>query len=183
MDNLACVESICELYLTGNPCTGWEGYKDYVIAKVSQLRRLDGEDITKSQRLIAKQRLKQLEQELKLKAQESLSTKEEERKRGESNENAYTKESRVKLYQEMQEAKKKEEEKNKENSMFKDYYEMEESLKRREPVSVYNAFGDIRQCNEGKYEFKYSESEDKTCVILEVWVPKFLDTSLINVDL
>jgi len=35
MENLACVESICELYMTGNPCTDWEGYKDYVIAKVS----------------------------------------------------------------------------------------------------------------------------------------------------
>ena len=44
----------------------------------------------------------------------------------------------------MQESKRKEEEKSKENSMFKDYYEMEESLKRKDPVSIYNNFGNIR---------------------------------------
>jgi protein TilB len=54
MDNLACCEAICELYLTGNPCCNWDGYKDYVIAKVLQLKRIDGEEISKSQRLAAK---------------------------------------------------------------------------------------------------------------------------------
>ncbi len=83
----------------------------------------------------------------------------------------------------MQEEKKLEEEKKKENSMFQDFYEMEQQLKNKEPPSIYNNFGDIRQCNEGKYEFLYSESKDKTCVILEMWVPKFMDTSLVNVDL
>ena len=34
MDTLAWCENMYELYLTGNPCTHWEGYKDYVIAKV-----------------------------------------------------------------------------------------------------------------------------------------------------
>lgn len=34
MDNLAACEEIKELYLTGNPCTHWEGYKEYVMAKV-----------------------------------------------------------------------------------------------------------------------------------------------------
>ena len=60
---------------------------------------------------------------------------------------------------------------------------MEDMMKKKEPVSVYNAQGEIRQCNEGRYEFKYSDSSDKTCVILEVWLPKFMDTSLINIDL
>ncbi len=83
----------------------------------------------------------------------------------------------------MQEEKKLEEEKKKENSMFQDFYEMEQQLKNKEPPSIYNNFGDIRQCNEGKYEFLYSESKDKTCVVLEMWVPKFMDTSLVNVDL
>jgi len=67
--------------------------------------------------------------------------------------------------------------------MFKEYHEFEENSKKKEPISVYNQFGDIRQCNEGKYDFLYSESTDKTCVILEFKIPKFLDTSLVNVDL
>jgi protein TilB len=34
MDNLAECEEIRELYMTGNPCTYWPDYKDYIIAKV-----------------------------------------------------------------------------------------------------------------------------------------------------
>jgi protein TilB len=48
IDNLMECEEIQELYLTGNPCCSWEGYKDYIVARVSQLKRLDGEEITKS---------------------------------------------------------------------------------------------------------------------------------------
>jgi protein TilB len=67
--------------------------------------------------------------------------------------------------------------------MFKDYKEFDEANKKKDPISVYNQFGDIRQANEGKYEFKFSESQDKVNVILELWVPKFMDTSLVNIDL
>lgn len=87
------------------------------------------------------------------------------------------------MYKEMEEKKREEEAKGKENSMFKDFHEFEEGLKQKEAPSVYNQFGDIRQCNEGKYEFKYDESADKTCVVLEIHIPKFMDTSLLNVDL
>jgi len=37
--------------------------------------------------------------------------------------------------------------------------------------------------NEGKYDFRYSEIEEDTLWQLEVKVPKFLSTNLINVDL
>lgn len=87
------------------------------------------------------------------------------------------------MYKEMEEQKQKEAEKGKENSMFKDFHEFEEGQKRKDAPSVYNQFGDVRQCNEGKYDFKYSESADKTCVVLEIQIPKFMDTSLLNVDL
>ena len=83
----------------------------------------------------------------------------------------------------MQKKKEEDEKKGKENTMFKEFYEFEAGLKRSEEITVHNASGDIRQCNEGKYEFHFSETQDKTCVILEFHVPKFMDTSLINVDL
>ena len=54
MDNVAMCEEMRELYMTGNPCCSWPGYKDYVIAKVWTINRLDGDDVTKSQRLAAK---------------------------------------------------------------------------------------------------------------------------------
>lgn len=67
--------------------------------------------------------------------------------------------------------------------MFSDYREFDDRNKRKEPPSVYNPQGDIRQCNEGKYEWLFGESEDKTAVTLEVYLPKFMDTSLVSVDL
>lgn len=34
--------------MTGNPCTEWKDYKDYIVAKLPQLVRLEGDDITRS---------------------------------------------------------------------------------------------------------------------------------------
>ncbi|XP_022789407.1 protein tilB homolog [Stylophora pistillata] len=44
-----------ELYLTGNPCTEYEGYREYVIATLDNLKWLDGKEIEKSERILAKQ--------------------------------------------------------------------------------------------------------------------------------
>lgn len=46
-----------ELYLTGNPCTEYEGYREFVVATLPQLVRLDGKEITKSERIAAIQQL------------------------------------------------------------------------------------------------------------------------------
>lgn len=37
-----------ELYLTGNPVCDWPQYKTYAVAKIPTLKRLDGDEITKS---------------------------------------------------------------------------------------------------------------------------------------
>ena len=44
-----------ELYLTGNPCTQYEGYREYVVATLPQLRQLDGIEVEKSERIKATQ--------------------------------------------------------------------------------------------------------------------------------
>lgn len=49
-----------ELYLTGNPCTEYIGYRDYVIATLPQLSSLDGTAISRSERIEATQRLTEL---------------------------------------------------------------------------------------------------------------------------
>ena len=38
------------------------------------------------------------------------------------------------------------------------------------------------QCNEGHWDFTLQEAENQTAVVLEVDVGRFLDTSLIQVD-
>ena len=42
-------------FLTGNPCTKYEGYREYVVVAVPQLRSLDGTEITRTERLQAAQ--------------------------------------------------------------------------------------------------------------------------------
>lgn len=45
-----------------------------------------------------------------------------------------------------------------------------------------NIRGEIRQCNEMKVDFKMDEDEQPGYIILDVYVSKYLDTSLIDVD-
>lgn len=54
MDSLYSVQFLFS-YLTGNPCTDYEGYREFVIATLPQLRWLDGKEITKSDRIAATQ--------------------------------------------------------------------------------------------------------------------------------
>ncbi|XP_055548657.1 protein tilB isoform X2 [Wyeomyia smithii] len=42
-----------ELFLTGNPCTDYPNYRNYVICALPQLQTLDGQDITRTERLKA----------------------------------------------------------------------------------------------------------------------------------
>lgn len=42
-------------FLTGNPCTDYDGYRDFVVATLPQLRWLDGKEISKSERIVATQ--------------------------------------------------------------------------------------------------------------------------------
>jgi protein TilB len=68
----------------------------------------------------------------------------------------------------MVDKKEADDKKSKENSMFSDFREFEAKQKNKEPMSIYNPQGDIRQCNEGRYDFLFSESKDRTCILLEV---------------
>lgn len=46
--------------MTGNPCTDYNGYRDYVIATLPQLTKLDGVDIERSERIKAIQQYSEL---------------------------------------------------------------------------------------------------------------------------
>lgn len=40
-----------DLYLTGNPCTDYKWYREYVIVKLPQLKSLDNIEINKSEKI------------------------------------------------------------------------------------------------------------------------------------
>ena len=46
---------LSELFLAGNPCAKHDGYRDFVIATLPQLTRLDGTDVTPKERIKAAQ--------------------------------------------------------------------------------------------------------------------------------
>ena len=50
--------------MVGNPCTDWEYFKDYCVARLDNLGRIEGEDVSKSWRLQAKQNLPDMEKKL-----------------------------------------------------------------------------------------------------------------------
>lgn len=62
------LESVCSLkknihlkhlYLTGNPCCDYKGYRDYVIAVLPQIETLDCKEIIRSERIKVKQQINQ----------------------------------------------------------------------------------------------------------------------------
>merc|ERR1719321_548151 len=52
----------------------------------------------------------------------------------------------------------------------------------REAPGIYNARGEIRQCNEGKYDFNLDDQSEPGKIIFELGVPKYLDTGSLDVD-
>jgi protein TilB len=98
VDNLAEVPDFREIYLTGNPCTDWPHWKEYLMARLDTLGRIDGDEVTKSMRMKAKQNLKQMEKELTIAARRSIEKKIFEEKEGIYKPNGYTKEFRRECY-------------------------------------------------------------------------------------
>jgi len=54
MSNLEYNDELRELYLIGNPCLDWPRCKEYIYARLPQLRRLDAEEVTKSMKIAAR---------------------------------------------------------------------------------------------------------------------------------
>lgn len=68
-----------ELYLTGNPCTEYEGYREYVIVTLPQLKMLDGQAVDKSERIRATQDYSELRNKI-IQQQEEYRKKRERQK-------------------------------------------------------------------------------------------------------
>lgn len=100
--------------------------------------RLDGDDVTRSERLTARTKLPELEAELEQIAENNVAKKEYDKKEG-IKPTGYTREERWESYVEEQERKKKDDEEAKESSMFKDYHDLCEATKVSYSAVVLNA--------------------------------------------
>jgi len=164
------VPSLREIYFTGNPCSDWKGLRELAIAMVDSIDFFDGKDVTHSERIVAKQNLNDLLVDLNTEIE--LKKLKEAAKTEPISENAYTRENRKKMYLEAA-AEKEEAEKKKHPEKY---------VPKKESTAYYPN-GEARQCNEGKFEYKLSEWDDPEYSFFEISVPKFMDTSLIDLNL
>eukprot|EP00903_Cladosiphon_okamuranus_P014368 g13339.t1 len=278
-----------DLYMMGNPCQSWSGFEAYVIARLPQLERLDGKEITRTARIKAQQRLPTLREEIIPLAEEVRQRKRVERQAagdgdqeqdqdnkhdgdkaggregagggsgsgngqppapgkhdgtaaaatttaedegsmakassgsggdkgsegviGEEELTKHTPEVRTAIYREMAEQKKEKEDRQRENLPKDRDFELEQAAA-VEKARQREAEGAIRQCNEGRLEFRFEETRagysspergmgaggglsgrggrvagcggggrsSSGDIVLEVAVPKYLDSSLIDLD-
>jgi len=172
--NLKANIKLEDLYMTGNPCEDWPGFRAYVTAHLPQMKQLDGKLILPNERIKARQQLPQLQSSLECAVQASLAKKAADAGKP-VNEGAYTVESRNEMYMELA-AQKEEKDANERRRMGT------EPKPPRVVPGVYNARGEIRQCNEGKYDFEIDDTSDPTKILFELGVPKYLDTGALDVD-
>jgi len=194
-----------ELYLTGNPCTEYQGYREYVIATLDHLQWLDGKEIEKSERILAKQDYENIRN--KIISQETEYTKKREKEKQEATEaktcaketeilrentqektekeeeddekrfweekTDFTPESRIELHQHIEEKRKQKEKRD------------DERLGRTKQVKetrFFAADGHVLNINQGKWDFEFHDDEDNNRFVLDLPCFKYLDTSLIDVD-
>eukprot|EP00698_Gefionella_okellyi_P010789 TRINITY_DN2824_c0_g1_i3.p1 TRINITY_DN2824_c0_g1~~TRINITY_DN2824_c0_g1_i3.p1 ORF type:complete len:418 (-),score=75.24 TRINITY_DN2824_c0_g1_i3:152-1405(-) len=187
---------LAELFLTGNPCRDYRFYREFVVGTLPQLQILDGDEITRAERLAATQLLVRIRLELEMVQKgeidlnavqkpkegaaapdpESLPPVVEYAADGGGEMTQHTPEERTRMYRELAQQKAEQEElRNPKPKPRKTNAELaaEESLTRD---------GQIMQRNEGKWEFLWDETPAGDCITLDVDVGKYLDTSLLDVD-
>ncbi|CAL8087772.1 unnamed protein product [Calicophoron daubneyi] len=199
IESLIGLYSLEELFLTGNPCTEYPNYREYVVATLPQLRTLDGTEITKSERIVALQKLEQIRPGIE-EAQQKFALKRvkekreaEVRKREHETKLAacegdidsvvsefwketvpFTPESRIETheYTELQEkARHKNEDK-------------KDPIPKRPKIRFFSNDGRPYNINEPKINFSLQEKEvnGDECYVLDVAIYRHMDTSLVDCD-
>lgn len=150
-----------EMYMIGNPCDKFEGYREFVIATLPQLKTFDGKEITPTERVTAKRKINQL-----LNSIIDQTANHEDQK--------YTPQQRLESWREIEETKKKNTPPQPKGPEY-----MEPPKKHAPPVGP-DEKGHVVQGNTGKWQFKWFQEGRKLC--LDVGVERYLDTSLIDIN-
>ncbi len=179
-DCLSKVDSLREIYLTGNPCEKFKYCKQYVIGRCPQLIIYNGDEIKKSERIKAKEMMEMMEKELEKESKQHVIFKQNDPSAKDPNK--YTVEYRRKMYKELESEKLETERKRKEESSKGSLWD--EPTIKEVPPPVYKENGEVRICNQGRYEVFLDEDIYTTAITtFRIKLPKYLDTSKIKVDL
>ncbi|XP_053517069.1 dynein axonemal assembly factor 11 isoform X2 [Artibeus jamaicensis] len=212
-----------ELFLMGNPCADFEGYRQFVVAALRQLKWLDGKEIERSERIQALQNFPEIEQQIreqerayclkrandKKEAQRKLQEEREheegsrpdfdsptsaeskghlpapEAQGGDPNKkklddseddlefwnkpSPFTPESRLETLRHMEKQR-------------KDQEKLSEKKKVKAPRTLITEDGRALNVNEPKLDFSLKDDEKRNQIILDLAVYRYMDTSLIKVD-
>ncbi|KAJ3595499.1 hypothetical protein NHX12_004802 [Muraenolepis orangiensis] len=74
-----------QLFLVGNPCSEYQGYRQYVVATLSQLQWLDGQEVSRSERIRAGQGLEEVRRSVRRQEQEYARRRAREREEAQQN--------------------------------------------------------------------------------------------------
>lgn len=172
---LAVNHSLRQLFLMGNPCCDFQGYRLFVIGTLPQLTHLDGIDVTHAERIVARQQLSCITQELE-RAMESESEpilSMEEIAALAQDERPWCSATRILESDFANNAPLKAPG----SRETKDSFQTKGSFD-----TLPEDIADVKQKNQGDFKFQLTESEDDKSIKLEVQVGTFIDTSLILVD-
>lgn len=178
-----------ELTLTGNPCTDFYGYREFVIVTLPQLKRFDSEDVTRTERLQAikkfpeiKKKIIQSEIEYKIKRDEQKIRVEMELKQHKSEVQGLDEDEQNKRFWEQ----KSEHCPEIRNEISKVHQrcrkeEPKPEAKEKRKIKLFAECGRPYSLNEPKIDFLFNDENDRYELDLKIY--KFLDTSLVQVDL
>ncbi|CAD2218611.1 U2 small nuclear ribonucleoprotein A' [Angomonas deanei] len=201
--DITCVQRLTanpflqSIHLTGNPCTQLEGYRSYVVHVLPQLKDLDGSEIIKGERIVARQEEKGVMDQA---TAEAVRFREEERlkremlekgmdpfppKFNEKGERVYghSPEERLQMLREQEEME-KEKKKAQEpapGSISALHQELHKKQPRLTPEQELEKYGRYLMRNEAKIPF-HMDLDDKTNFVLTAKPGKFISTSVLNVE-
>ncbi|XP_052130905.1 dynein axonemal assembly factor 11 isoform X1 [Frankliniella occidentalis] len=182
------------LYLTGNPCTEFSGYRDYVIATLPQLQILDADTILKSDRIKALQRYEMVAQII-MQQQENYKSKRDKQRqdhqqkglKNESSKKMDDPEELKKFWDELCDnspetrvelatvsRKQKEQEKKRETGC--------EDNNPKRTIRLFRDDGQPLSINEPRIPFTLTEDNEHNSLVLNIEIYRHLDTLLIEAD-
>ena len=179
-DCLSKVPSLREIYLTGNPCEKFKYCREYVIGRCPQIIIYDGNEVKKSERIKAREMMDFMEKELERESKEHIIFKQNDP--SEKDPNKYSVEYRRNMYKELEKEKLENERKKKEESQKPSLWN--DPVIKEVPPPVYKENGEVRICNQGRYDVFLDEDIYTTAITtFRMKLPKFLETNKIKVDL
>ncbi|XP_077471806.1 dynein axonemal assembly factor 11 isoform X2 [Stigmatopora argus] len=192
-----------QLFLVGNPCAQFRGYREYVVATLPQLQCLDGTAVTRSERITANQGLEDLTRRILEQEDQYLRGNAPEKEEGAVERTGSQQTSGSPDSKEKQEDGTESDEERREKefwhtpcsftpeSRLEAHRHLEkkrmakekgEQKKVKPPRTLITADGRVLNVNEPKLDFSLTEDDDSNRIVLDLAVYRHMDTSLMDVD-